>query len=113
MHSQIQTALRHLRPDYIPFSFRSVHEYQRDASNVCKPNTQHLPFRLADVFLRIWDLGFTAFGGPPVHFQIFHQRFVESRGAYAAWVDEQTVCLCLLWLHPSVGNKADIRYLVS
>ncbi|KAG9695104.1 chromate transporter, partial [Aureobasidium melanogenum] len=90
MHSSIQNALRHLRPEYMPFSFRTVHEHQRDASNACKPNTQHLPFRLADVFLRIWDLGFTAFGGPPVHFQILHQRFVESRGAYAAWVDEQT-----------------------
>ncbi|CAD0089600.1 unnamed protein product, partial [Aureobasidium mustum] len=80
-----------LRPDYIPFSFRTVREYQRDASNACKPNTQHLPFRLADVLLRTWDLGFTAFGGPPVHFQILHQRFVESKGAYAAWVDEQTL----------------------
>ncbi|KAH0344405.1 chromate transporter, partial [Aureobasidium melanogenum] len=90
MHSSIQIALRHLRPEYLPFSFRTVQEHQRDASNACKPNNQHLPFRLADVFLRIWDLGFTAFGGPPVHFQILHQRFVESRGAYAAWVDEQT-----------------------
>ncbi|KAG9523766.1 chromate transporter, partial [Aureobasidium melanogenum] len=90
MHSSIQNALRHLRPEYMPFSFRTVHEHQRDARTACKPNTQHLPFRLADVFLRIWDLGFTAFGGPPVHFQILHQRFVESRGAYAAWVDEQT-----------------------
>ncbi|KAK6007400.1 hypothetical protein QM012_004214 [Aureobasidium pullulans] len=90
MHSSIQIALRHLRPKYVPFSFQGVHEYQRDASNSCKPNTQHLPFRLADVFLRTWDLGFTAFGGPPVHFQILHQRFVESRGVYAAWVDEQT-----------------------
>ncbi|CAD0109352.1 unnamed protein product, partial [Aureobasidium uvarum] len=70
--------------------FRKVYEYQRDASNTCKPNTRHLLFRLADVFLRTWDLGFTAFGGPPVHFQILHQRFVESKGGYAAWVDDQT-----------------------
>jgi hypothetical protein len=36
-------------------------------------------------------LGFTAFGGPPVHFQILHQRFVEGKGGKERWVDEQTV----------------------
>lgn len=46
--------------------------------------------RLVDVFLRTWDLGFTAFGGPPVHFRIFHQRFVEGKTG-EKWVDEQTV----------------------
>lgn len=91
MHSAIRNALNHLRPDYMPFSFRTVYEYQKDSSNACSPNTHHLLFRLADVFLRTWDLGFTAFGGPPVHFQILHQRFVESRAGHAAWVDEQTV----------------------
>ncbi|KAL2842791.1 chromate transporter-domain-containing protein [Aspergillus pseudodeflectus] len=45
-----------------------------------------LSSRLLDVFLRTWDLGFTAFGGPPVHFQILHKRFVEKE----KWVDEQT-----------------------
>ncbi|KAI4764078.1 chromate ion transporter-like protein [Aureobasidium sp. EXF-3400] len=90
MHSSIKNALNHLRPDYMPFSFRSVYEYQKDTNNACKPNTHHLLFRLADVFLRTWDLGFTAFGGPPVHFQILHQRFVESRNGHAKWVDEQT-----------------------
>jgi hypothetical protein len=93
MHSSIKNALNHLRPDYMPFNFRSVYEYQKDTNNACKPNTNHLLFRLADVFLRTWDLGFTAFGGPPVHFQILHQRFVESRNGHAKWVDEQTVCL--------------------
>lgn len=44
-----------------------------------------------DVFCRTWDLGFTAFGGPPVHFQIFHRRFVEGSGGKQKWVDEQTV----------------------
>ncbi|CAE6443169.1 unnamed protein product [Rhizoctonia solani] len=33
---------------------------------------------LWDVLLRTFDLGFTAFGGPPAHFQILHQRFVEG-----------------------------------
>ena len=47
--------------------------------------------RLLDVFLRTWDLGFTAFGGPNVHFQIFYRRFVDTSGAKAPWVDEQTV----------------------
>ncbi|CAG7935241.1 unnamed protein product [Penicillium salamii] len=46
--------------------------------------------RLLDVFLRTWDLGFTAFGGPPVHFQILHSRFVEGKGGKEKWVDEQT-----------------------
>ncbi|KAH8600654.1 chromate transporter-domain-containing protein [Bisporella sp. PMI_857] len=53
-------------------------------------NHNSLPNRLADVFLRTWDLGFTAFGGPPVHFQILYQRFVEGRGGKQKWVDEQT-----------------------
>jgi hypothetical protein len=54
-------------------------------------NHNSLPNRLGDVFLRTWDLGFTAFGGPPVHFQILHQRFVEGRGGKQKWVDEATV----------------------
>ncbi|KAL4952494.1 chromate transporter-domain-containing protein [Aspergillus filifer] len=41
---------------------------------------------LDDVIRQTWDLGFTAFGGPPVHFQILHARFVEQE----RWVDEQT-----------------------
>ncbi|KAJ5688166.1 hypothetical protein N7536_010785 [Penicillium majusculum] len=49
-----------------------------------------LSTRLLDVFLRTWDLGFTAFGGPPVHFQILHSRFVEGKGDKEKWVDEQT-----------------------
>lgn len=44
---------------------------------------------LWNVISRTYDLGFTAFGGPPVHFQIFHQRFVH--GDKPQWVDEQTV----------------------
>ncbi|KAH6626672.1 chromate transporter-domain-containing protein [Chaetomium sp. MPI-SDFR-AT-0129] len=32
-----------------------------------------------------WHLGVTAFGGPPVHFRIFHERFVQKR----EWIDEQ------------------------
>ncbi|KAK0926218.1 hypothetical protein LTR91_025153 [Friedmanniomyces endolithicus] len=36
-----------------------------------------------------WHLGFTAFGGPSVHFQIFRKRFVEDKH----WIDDQIVCL--------------------
>jgi len=32
-----------------------------------------------------WHLGFTSFGGPPVHFKIFHDKFV----AKLSWIDEQ------------------------
>ncbi|KAM7209409.1 chromate transporter [Naviculisporaceae sp. PSN 640] len=32
-----------------------------------------------------WYLGFTAFGGPPVHFKIFHDKFTTKLG----WIDEQ------------------------
>ncbi|KAK1757350.1 chromate transporter-domain-containing protein [Echria macrotheca] len=32
-----------------------------------------------------WYLGFTSFGGPPVHFKIFHDKFV----AKLQWIDEQ------------------------
>jgi hypothetical protein len=51
-----------------------------------------LSARLLEVFLRTWDLGLTAFGGPPVHFQIFYSRFVEGKGG-SKWIDEQTVIL--------------------
>lgn len=48
--------------------------------------------RCIDVGVHTWDLGFTAFGGPPVHFQILHGRFVEGEG----WVDEQSVGLSFI-----------------
>ncbi|KAE9366472.1 hypothetical protein N431DRAFT_548360 [Stipitochalara longipes BDJ] len=40
---------------------------------------------LWDVVSQGWYLGFTAFGGPPVHFKIFHDKYVDKLG----WVDEQ------------------------
>lgn len=55
-------------------------------------NTSKLTSRLLDVFLRTYDLGFTAFGGPPVHFQILHRRFVDGVEK-PAWIDEQTVII--------------------
>ncbi|KIW09020.1 uncharacterized protein PV09_00915, partial [Verruconis gallopava] len=47
--------------------------------------------RLTDVLLRTWDLGFTAFGGPAVHFKILFDRFVVGgAGKGQKWIDEQT-----------------------
>jgi len=63
----------------------------RRESRECDGMRKSLLSRLVDVFLRTWDLGFTAFGGPPVHFQILHARFVEGQGDKEKWVDEQTV----------------------
>ncbi|KAF5333633.1 hypothetical protein D9611_002564 [Ephemerocybe angulata] len=52
-------------------------------------NTSKLSVRLWDVFSRTFDLGVTAFGGPPVHFQIFYRRFVDGAGK-VPWIDDQT-----------------------
>lgn len=71
-----------------------------DQSNSIEDNPKSLLSRCRDVALRTWDLGFTAFGGPPVHFQIQHQRFVEGRGGKRKWVDEQTVCHVHLVVFP-------------
>jgi hypothetical protein len=72
-------------------SLRDHTRVRRSASH--QPNTEKLEWRLAEVFTRTWDLGFTAFGGPPVHFQILHRRFVEGVGfgGGSKWIDEQTV----------------------
>lgn len=71
-------------------SLRTRARTQRTAS--LQPSTGKLGWRLADVTMKMWDLGFTAFGGPPVHFQILHRRFVNGEGHFGAkWIDEQTV----------------------
>ncbi|KAK1969701.1 chromate transporter [Colletotrichum sublineola] len=41
--------------------------------------------RAADVVRYNWHLGITSFGGPPVHFSIFHDRFVKR----LRWIDEE------------------------
>lgn len=56
---------------------------------VTLPYPTTLGDRLWDVFKRTYDLGFTAFGGPPVHYQILHRRFVDGKGG-PPWIDEQT-----------------------
>ncbi|EPS39598.1 hypothetical protein H072_6661 [Dactylellina haptotyla CBS 200.50] len=45
----------------------------------------HLPDKWRDLLVANWHLGFTCFGGPPVHFQIFHAKFVDR----LKWIDEQ------------------------
>ncbi|KAK6499139.1 hypothetical protein TWF481_011710 [Arthrobotrys musiformis] len=80
-------------PDTLRRGLSALHDLRRRTRNQTAPfqaNNKSLANRLVDVFLRTWDLGFTAFGGPPVHFQILHQRFVEGRGGKQKWVDEQT-----------------------
>ncbi|KAL2440973.1 hypothetical protein ABEF95_010092 [Exophiala dermatitidis] len=71
-------------------TIRAIHALTRDRDNAYHANNEKLALRLGDVFARTWDLGFTAFGGPPVHFQILHRRFVEGRGGLTPWIDEQT-----------------------
>ncbi|KAL7798178.1 chromate transporter domain-containing protein [Trichoderma ceciliae] len=41
--------------------------------------------RAAEILAAEWHLGFTAFGGPPVHFKIWHDKFVTK----LKWIDEQ------------------------
>ncbi|KEF58495.1 uncharacterized protein A1O9_06421 [Exophiala aquamarina CBS 119918] len=77
-------------------TLRTIHEYTRDRQNDYHANNTKLVVRLADVVSRTWDLGFTALGGPLVHFGILHQRFVDRQGGRTPWIDEQTACLPLL-----------------
>ncbi|PLN81863.1 putative chromate ion transporter [Aspergillus taichungensis] len=71
-------------------SLRRKWRNQHRATTTDEGDNVSLSSRLREVFLRTWDLGFTAFGGPPVHFQILYARFVEGQGGKQAWVDEQT-----------------------
>lgn len=69
------------------------HHHRRSQPSSPRTSNPPLPQRLAEVFATTWDLGFTAFGGPPVHFQILHQRFVKGgrSGQGKKWCDEDTV----------------------
>lgn len=68
-------------------SFRSAGDERPGAYQA---NTNKLLSRLREVVVNFWDLGFTAFGGPPVHFQILRNRFVDENGRIP-WIDETTV----------------------
>ena len=71
--------------------FHALRDRTRNQNLAYRANNEKLQWRIGDVLMRTWDLGFTAFGGPPVHFQILHRRFVEGSGGKASWIDEQTV----------------------
>ncbi|KAK7190036.1 hypothetical protein DPSP01_006333 [Paraphaeosphaeria sporulosa] len=72
-------------------SFRRMRQLASSSSQTTGSKSSTLAWRLAEVATRTWDLGFTAFGGPPVHFQILYRRFVEGQGHFGAkWIDEQT-----------------------
>lgn len=74
-------------------SLRALANRTRDRTNAPSAGTgqdgvnKSLLDRCVEVAVHTWDLGFTAFGGPPVHFRILHERFVERE----KWVDEQDV----------------------
>jgi hypothetical protein len=72
-------------------SIRAVRAYSRNADNAYAANTSKFAARMGDVLARTWDLGFTAFGGPPVHFQIAHRRFVAGTHGRIPWIDERVV----------------------
>ncbi|KAL4756885.1 putative chromate ion transporter [Aspergillus foveolatus] len=69
-------------------SLRTLNRTWRSHAAATSPARTEEPLfsRLSEVVRHTWYLGFTSFGGPPVHFQIFHARFVEKE----KWVDEQT-----------------------
>ena len=83
----------------LPSSIRTLLAHARDRASATSANAststsadggagkKSLLERCIDVGVHTWDLGFTAFGGPPVHFQILQGRFVAGVG----WVDEQSV----------------------
>ncbi|KAM0425468.1 hypothetical protein ACHAPT_009257 [Fusarium lateritium] len=48
-------------------------------------NTANLGERFWNTIRENWYLGFTSFGGPPVHFKIFNDKFVTK----LSWIDQQ------------------------
>jgi hypothetical protein len=83
--------LQSLLSQYVRFTQSLSRKWSIHALSQQNDSQRSIGHRLTDVFLRTWDLGFTAFGGPPVHFQILHSRFVEGKGGKEQWVDERTV----------------------
>ncbi|RNJ58891.1 hypothetical protein D7B24_003980 [Verticillium nonalfalfae] len=55
--------------------------------------TARVSKKLWSTFRTNYHLGFTAFGGPPVHFKILREKFVVKLG----WIDEQIRVPGLLW----------------
>ncbi|RSL66368.1 hypothetical protein CEP53_003361 [Fusarium sp. AF-6] len=48
-------------------------------------NTSNLSGRFWSTIRENWSLGFTSFGGPPVHFKTFNDKFVTK----LSWIDQQ------------------------
>lgn len=71
--------------------FEVFRHNDRGSPAAYEANNEKLLLRFQDVLVRTWHLGFTCFGGPPVHFGIFYQRFVEGVRGRTPWIDEQTV----------------------
>lgn len=86
--------------------FIAVRDHTQDQRLAYQANTKTLAWRIADVVSRTWDLGFTSFGGPAVHFQLLHRRFVDGSGGKAPWVDEQTVSMTI-GCCSSLANRPD------
>lgn len=75
-----------------PTAVSQLMDLRRRVKATLRPaDASSLWHRMPNVFRRTWDLGFTAFGGPGVHFHILHARFVEGKDGKEPWVDEQTV----------------------
>ncbi|EGC46099.1 chromate transporter [Histoplasma capsulatum var. duboisii H88] len=70
--------------------FRGWYLHYHDSRAPYEANNEKLTHRFLDVIHRNWHLGFTSFGGPPVHFRIFYQKFVEDQRGITPWIDEQT-----------------------
>lgn len=85
-------------------AFHAVRDYSRDQNNAYLANTDKFFWRMGDVITRTWDLGFTAFGGPPVHFQIEYRRFVQGTHGRIPWIDEQVVSR-VVFLPASRGER--------
>ncbi|KAI3321196.1 chromate transporter-domain-containing protein [Xylariaceae sp. AK1471] len=64
--------------------------------------------RASRVFKANWHLGLTAFGGPPVHFKIFYDKYVTKLG----WIDEQ-VYQELFSLSQALSGPASTKMLYS
>jgi chromate transport protein ChrA len=65
-------------------SFRS--RIQHGRSKIFPSGEMVSKIPMLDMLAHNWSLGFTSFGGPTVHFQIFHRLFVDD----FKWLDEAT-----------------------
>ena len=68
-------------------SLSRLRSFLKNGRNALLPNGDAISkVAVIDMLAHNWHLGFTSFGGPTVHFQIFRQLFVEKY----KWIDETT-----------------------